>query len=630
MTSRSRFTVLVAASVLVLGAAAFRGRSASRVIATLGPYAYGGVAPSPDGQFLLVDVDDSLLLRVAVTTGAVTPVARGEFEDPALSPAGNRLAFTRDSNDHSQLWSARFDAARGTLDSVTRIADSAWAPAFSPDGRWIAFTRGFGNGTPDSLAVVSITGERRAIPAVGGIDLYAAGWSRDGRAIYYTAALGGPRNDAVYEVDLSTGARQLLIDRNFWYRARVSSDGRYLLYRPNSARFSVATVNGAHMADIDVEQFGFGRTIGDPQWLPGTASLVFSSRTEPRSLMASTFDGAEHVILSDSGAFTVSPSLSPDGKWLAAITAGPGHPRILIQPTMGGETRRIEMGTSIAQISPNFFLQWSPDGRYLAVPVGNADGLVGHVNPAGLAVVDVREGSVRQLATAAMVFRYIWTPDSRAIRYNTLYDSAAGPHRPMEIRETSLDGGDRLVRELNQCCGGATFLDFEHAYTKADGQLTDLRTGTHRTVIDPANLPVPDPGNVIPMACFTPDGKNAALVTSASGRGPYNRVLIVSMESGERRIADGGVTGTSANSIFCHPDSKHVVITGFDSARVHRAVSVAIDGSSRRAISEVDRDVSGMFHMTISPDGKWLITSRKLPAGPLQIVTQAALPGARH
>jgi hypothetical protein len=103
--------------------------------------------------------------------------------------------------------------------------------------------------------------------------------------------------------------------------------------------------------------------------------------------------------------------------------------------------------------------------------------------------------------------------------------------------------------------------------------------------------------------------------------------MVVSMETGERHIVDGGVTGTSSNSVFCHPDSKHVVITGFDSARIHRAVSVAIDGSSRRVIADANRDVSGMLHMTISPDGKWLITSRTLPAGPLQLVTQAAVPG---
>jgi Tol biopolymer transport system component len=242
--------------------------------------------------------------------------------------------------------------------------------------------------------------------------------------------------------------------------------------------------------------------------------------------------------------------------------------------------------------------------------------------------VDVRTGSVRRLATATMVSRYIWSPDSRAIRYNTGYDSTGGVRRPMEIRETALDGGDRLVSELNQCCGGATFADFQHAYTKADGQLTDLRTGKRRTVLDPAILPVPEPGNVIPMACFTSDGKYAALNTSASGRGPYNRVMVVSMESGERRIIDAGVTGTTANGIFCHPDGKHVVVTGLDTNRVQRAVSVAIDGSSRRVIAEVNRDVSGSLHLTISPDGKWLITSRRLPAGSLQLVTQVAVPGA--
>lgn len=626
MSSRFQYAVLVAASAVVLAPAASGVRSESRVIATLGSYDFGDVAPSADGTFILVAVD-SALLKVDMATRSVSTVVLGQFWDVVLAPTGNRIAFQRWTNDVPSVWSARFDAARGAVDSITRVADSARAPAFSPDGRWIALTRPFGE--TDSLAAVTTAGERRVLPATGGRNLFVAGWSRDGRATYFTANLGGPRKFAIYKVDLSSGVKRMVIEQNFEARVRVSSDERYLLYRPNSAAYSVATVSGAHVADVDIEHFGFGRDIGDPQWMPGTSNLVFSSRIEPRVLIAHAFDGAAPVTLSDSAAFTVSPSVSPDGKWLAAITAGPGNPRIIIRPLMGGEPRRINVGTRIAQISPNLFLQWSPDGRYVAVPVGNVDGLGGHVNPAGLVLVDTRAGSVRRMATAAMVARYIWSPDSRAIRYNTGYDSAAGPHRPMEIRETSLDGRDRLVQELSQCCGGATFLDFDHAYTKTDNQLTDLRTGMRRTVLDPANLPVPDPGNVTPMACFTPDGKYAALMTSASGRGPYNRVMIVSMETGERDLVDGGVTRSQANSIFCHPDSKHVVVTGIDSTRVNRAVSVAIDGSSRQEIAEVNRDVSGMFHLAITPDGKWLITSRKLPAGPLQLVTQAALPGAQ-
>jgi Tol biopolymer transport system component len=624
MNSRYRYAVLVVASAVVAAAAASGVRSQSRVIVTLGSYDFGDIAPSVDGKFILVAVD-SALLKVDMATRSVSTVVLGQFFDLALSPAGNRIAFQRWTNDVPAVWSARFDATRGTVDSITRIADSAWAPVFSRDGKWIALTHRFG--ATDSLRVITTSGDRRVVPATGGTNLIAAGWSRDGRAVYYTANLGGPNNHAIYKVDLSTGITRTVIERNFEPRVRVSLDERYLLYRPSSEAYALATVSGTHVADVDVERRGFGREVGDPQWLPGTSSLVFSSRDEPRALIAYAFDGTTSTTLSDSAAFTVSPAVSLDGKWLAAITAGPEKPRILIRPMVGGEARRIDVGAPIAQISPNLFLHWSPDGRYLAVPMGNVDALGGHVNPGGIAVVDTRAGSVRRFATEGTVGRFIWSPDSRAIRYSRSYDSAAGPHRPIEIRETTFDGKDRLVQALSQCCGGATFLDFEHSYTKADGQLTDLRTGTHRTVIDPANLPLPDPGNVIPMACFTLDGKYAAMPTSATGRGPYNRVMIVSMESGERRIIDAGVTRTNPNSIFCHPDSKHVVMTGFDSARAHQAVSVSIDGSSRRVIGEVNRDVSGMVHMTISPDGKWLITSRTLPARPLQLVAQDAVPG---
>jgi len=622
MSYRFSYPVL-AASIGVLAAAASTVRTGPRVIATLGAYDWGDVAPSADGSFTLI-ATDSVLFKLDMVTHSVSTVARGQFWNVALSPTGNRIAFKRWKNDVPSVWSGHFDAARSVIDSITRIADSAREPAFSPDGRWIAFTGA--SGEAESLVVVNIAGERRVLPAGSGKDVFVAGWSRDGRSIYYTVNLGGPRKYAIYKVDLSSGVTRTIVEQNFEPRVRISPDERYLLYRPNSQAYSIATVNGVHVTDVDIEQFGFGRDIGDPEWLPGTSSLVFASRTEPRVLVAHALDGAATMTLSDSAAFTVSPAVSPDGKWLAAVTAGPANPRIMIRQLMGGQPRLIDIGTPIAQISQSMFLHWSPDGRYLAVPVGNVDPLVGHVNPAGAALVDVQSGKVLRLVGGAEV----WSPDSRAVRYVHGYDSAAGPHRPIEIHEVTLDGRDRLVRQLNQCCGGARFVDFDHTYTKADGRLTDVRNGAHRTVMDTAILPVPDPGNVIPIACFTPDGKYAAMNTSASGRGPYNRVMMVSVETGERRLVDAGLTRMQPNAVFCHPDSKRVVVTGIDSARVGRAVSVAIDGSSRHEVAEVTRDVSGWIHVAITPDGKWLITSRTLQPGPLQIVTQATLPGGRR
>jgi len=627
MKSQSRFAALIATSATVFTAATIGTRPDSSVLATLGSYTFGDVAPSADGSFILI-ATDSALMKVEVASHAVSTMTRGEFFNLVLSPTGKRIAFERLTSNGKSIWTAHVDVARGVIDSIVLLSDSARGPIFSPDGRSLAFTHRFG--TTDTIEVITSAAARRILPATGGTSVLAAGWSRDGHSIYFTRNLGGERNYAIYKADLSGGPERLIVKTNFEPRVRVSSDEKFLLYRPNSAMYSVATVNGVHVGDIDIDQLGFGRSVGDPQWMPGTLNIVFSSLMERRALIGYAFDGSPSVTLSDSARYTVAPAVSPDGKWLAAIVGAPHAPQLMIRSMTGDEVRFLNVKSPVAQVAQNLFLRWSPNGRFVAVPTGNKDRGAGHVNPGGIAVVEVRTGHTQQLVTADIAERSIWSPDSRAIRYGHSFDTAARPQRPGEIRETTLNGRDRLIHTLHLILGAGTFADYDHYYTKIDGQLTDLRTGVRRRVIDSTYIPVPAPGNVVSLPCFTADGRYAAFPTSTTPRGSYNRVMVVSLESGDHVMVDAGVTRTRVNSAFCHPDNKTIVVSGFDSVGVSRAVAVAVDGSARRVVADVNSDLIGTSLVAISPDGKWFISSKILPANPLQLVMQPAFTKPPH
>src|SRR5512135_491320 len=117
-------------------------------------------------------VEDLMLLRSAGS--------------PRISPDGGRVAYTITETDFdqdayvSQIWLA--DIASGRSIQLTRGKRSSSGPAWSPDGRWIAFTSSRADDksqvfviSPDGGEAVQLT---KTETGINGFD-----WSPDGRTI---------------------------------------------------------------------------------------------------------------------------------------------------------------------------------------------------------------------------------------------------------------------------------------------------------------------------------------------------------------------------------------------------------------------------------------------------------------
>jgi len=153
---------------------------------------------SPDGKELAFEAADGLRIVSATGKGerrlvsVATSAERGLT--PAWSPDGKQIAFVRKVKDGSYVVfvvDRRGGAARRLLEPALAANDPTWSafaaseltPAWSPDGKRIAYNNGDGE-----LFIAAIDGGRRreTIPSEGAA--YEPAWSPDGDEIAFQCA----------------------------------------------------------------------------------------------------------------------------------------------------------------------------------------------------------------------------------------------------------------------------------------------------------------------------------------------------------------------------------------------------------------------------------------------------------
>ena len=128
---------------------------------------------SPDGRRVVLPRRG--ITVVTLETGASQRIGRGEESSAAWSPDGTRIAYSGHGNTGLYVADVRTGRKRALLRK-----SQTWMPAWSPDGKWIAFVRQIGYG-PDELYALHPDGtglKRLTGYAPGGSGALA--WSRDG------------------------------------------------------------------------------------------------------------------------------------------------------------------------------------------------------------------------------------------------------------------------------------------------------------------------------------------------------------------------------------------------------------------------------------------------------------------
>jgi dipeptidyl aminopeptidase/acylaminoacyl peptidase len=327
---------------------------------------------------------------------------------PVLSPDGSRVLYTVTTYNletfraKTEIWSVPV-AGGEPRPFITSEAGSNSAPAWSPDGRRVAFVSTRGGSGPQIWIIPVDGGEARQLTQVEG---GATGpvWSRDGGRLLFASSVF-PEGDATAE------------------------------------RIRAIEAAGSQARVYDELQYRHWDT-----WADGKRSHVFVldvATGETRDLTPGPYDTPPIAL----GGFQ-DYALSPDGQEVAFVRnvsvpamVGTGNDVWLVAVD-GGEPRRLT-GSDANDVAP----QYSPDGRWIAWLGMTRPGF--EADRAELRVFDRNSGATRSL-TAPLdrsVDAYQWSADSQTLWFmvqeeihHVIYRVAVSGGAPVRVTSGVYDG----------------------------------------------------------------------------------------------------------------------------------------------------------------------------------------------
>jgi len=343
-----------------------------------------------------------------------------------ISADGNTIAYTVRTTDwdengyDTEIWLVRLGAEPFQLTSTNK--GSSTSPAWSPDGKWLAFAADRGNKRqihlidPRGGEAWPLTEEE---DGVGGFQ-----WSPDGRRIAFTRS--EPESDSDKKRVETYGAFAV-------EDAEYRMSHLWMVELPDT-RETAEAVRLTESSDFTVSGFS---------WSPDGRQIAFGHRPDPlinswlgADISVLDVDSREIRLLVDAEGSQSNPTWSPDGQWIAYQASAPDVTSAFYLnglfykiPAEGGTPVQLESDLD----EDPFITAWTPNGIYL-VGWQRTKRLVFRMDP--------NSGRTTEFATSPdQIFSVDFTPDGRTLALvgrteqslDEVYHSPADRFRPTQL-----------------------------------------------------------------------------------------------------------------------------------------------------------------------------------------------------
>ena len=232
----------------------------------------------------------------SVTTGPL---------DPAWSPDGRWIAFSM----RGDIW--KVHAEGGTAVALTSGPNYHFEPAWSPDGRTIALTTDI-DGNLDIGIVGADGGTVRRITEHRQVDIEPT-WSRDGSSIYFVSARAG--GFRIYRHDLERNTDTMVVAG---FQPSISPDGKQLAYvasvqgKLGTGGLWVKELPNGEPRLVHYEETEYRMK---PVWTPDAQAFLYvSDEMGSNDVAVISASGSNPIVLTADARDEYSPTMSPNGQ----------------------------------------------------------------------------------------------------------------------------------------------------------------------------------------------------------------------------------------------------------------------------------------------------------------------------